>query len=228
MEPPATKAAVLGTYDEIAEGVEERRQIPWTDVVDFEKSLPRRQTVLELGCGSGRNAVHFALAGHRVIALDFSRGMLDRARARVKEKSVASHVSLIQADVAAPPVKDSSVDVCLYVAALHHLPARHDRIRSLEELARCLRQGGRALISVWAFEQRRFEKRLREHKRGKEGSADIVVPISTRDGRIVKRFYHLFVEGELEEMVREAGLEVERHFKSHDNYFAVAVRAHRH
>jgi len=227
MEPLATKASVLRTYKKIAEDVEERRQTPWTDVVDFEKTLPRGGTILELGCGSGRNAVHFAMAGHRVLAVDFARGMLGRAALRVKEKNVAASVDLIQADVTAPSVKSSSVDVCLYIAALHHLPTRHQRILSLEQVRRCLKPEGKAFISVWAFEQRRFQKILERHRLRKEGFGDVVVPMRSKDGRAIRRFYHLFIDGELEQLVAEAGLEVVRHFKSHDNYFVVAVDSHR-
>lgn len=226
MEPLATKSSVLRTYEEIAEDVEERRQTPWTDVIDFEKTVPRGRTVLELGCGSGRNAVHFALAGHRVTVIDFARGMLERTAMRAKENSVAGYVNLIRADVTAPPIKDSSVDVCLYVAALHHLPTREERIGSLEQLRRCLRPGGKAFVSVWAFEQRRFQRVLERHKLKKEGFGDVLIPIRSKDGQAIRRFYHLFVEGELEQLIAEAGLEIEQHFKSHDNYFVVAVNSH--
>ena len=223
MDPPATKASVLRTYEEIAEDVEERRKTPWTDVIDFEKTLPRDRTVLELGCGSGRNAVHFAMAGHRVTAIDFARGMLGRAAMSAKENSVAGYVNLIQADVTAPPIKDSSVDVCLYIAALHHLPTRQERIRSLEQIRRCLRPGGKAFVSVWAFEQRRFQRILERHKLKKEGFGDVLIAIKSKEGQAIRRFYHLFVEGELEHLIAEAGLEIGQHFKSHDNYFVVAV-----
>jgi len=223
MEPIATKASVLRTYEEIAEDVDERRQTPWTDVVDFEKTLPRGGTILELGCGSGRNAIHFALAGHRVVAIDFSRGMLGRAGTRAKENSVADLVNLVQGDITVPPIKDLSVDACLFVAALHHLPTSQERVHSLQRVAACLRPGGKALISVWAFEQRRFERILERHRLKKEGFGDILVPIKSKEGKAIRRFYHLFLEGELEQLVADAGLEVVQHFKSHDNYFLVAA-----
>jgi len=224
MVPLATKASVRRTYEDIAEDVEERRQTPWTDVIEFEKALPRNQTILELGCGSGRNAAHFAEAGHRVIAIDFARGMLGRAATRAKENSVAGSVNLVQADVTAPPIKDSSVDVCLYIAALHHLPTRQERIGSLEQVRRCLKPNGEVLISVWAFEQRRFQRILERHKLKQEGFGDVLIPIESKGGQAIRRFYHLFIEGELDQLVADAGLSIRQHFKSHDNYFVVAVK----
>src|SRR3954471_17696658 len=38
--------------------------------------------VADIGCGTGRHAIRLAAAGARVTALDFSEGMLERARAK--------------------------------------------------------------------------------------------------------------------------------------------------
>ena len=43
-------------------------------------------------------------------------------------------------------------------------------------------------------------------------------------GREVPRFYHLFADGELRDLVLRAGLRVERYFRTKENYAAVAER----
>lgn len=226
MQPPASKSHVLETYEEMAEEVEERRQTPWADVADFEKTLPHGRSVLDMGCGTGRNAVHFALAGHTVIGLDFSRRLLEKAAERTARTPVRVLGGLLQADVASMPIKESSIDSCIYVATLHHLPTREDRLGSLREIGRCLKPGGIALISVWALEQERFEGMLKRNRGVKKEPGDVFVPIKTRSGKTINRFYHLFMEDELGQLVKEAGLDIMRCFKSHDNYFAVAVKPH--
>src|SRR5581483_3079054 len=45
--------------------------------------------VLEVGCGTGKNTVHFAAKARRVVAFDFSEGMLAKARERVSSPNVA-------------------------------------------------------------------------------------------------------------------------------------------
>src|SRR5215210_3111876 len=43
--------------------------------------------ILELGCGTGRVLAPLAAAGHRVIGIDRSRAMLDRARATLQTQA---------------------------------------------------------------------------------------------------------------------------------------------
>ncbi|KAA3647207.1 MAG: class I SAM-dependent methyltransferase [Chloroflexi bacterium] len=57
--------------------------------------------ILEPFCGTGRICIPLAQAGHRVVGIDQSRPMLDRARVKIKELSVEipHRIDLIQADV---------------------------------------------------------------------------------------------------------------------------------
>ncbi|MDI3339979.1 MAG: class I SAM-dependent methyltransferase [Sphaerobacter sp.] len=55
--------------------------------------------VLELGCGTGEDAVHLAQRGIEVLALDASAAMLARAREKVRAAGVAGRVQLAQLDL---------------------------------------------------------------------------------------------------------------------------------
>jgi SAM-dependent methyltransferase len=74
--------------------------------VTFYRELARRQLggpgrILELGCGSGRATVPLARDGHQVVAVDRSRPMLDRLRARLAglPAAVAARITPIEADL---------------------------------------------------------------------------------------------------------------------------------
>lgn len=46
-----------------------------------------------------------------------------------------------------------AVDAVVCIAVLHHIASAARRVRLLAELARVLRPGGRALVTVWASQQ---------------------------------------------------------------------------
>src|SRR5437660_4303485 len=74
--------------------------------------------VADIGCGTGRHALRLAAAGAKVTALDFSEGMLVRARA----KPGADGVRFISHDLAQPfPLESGSFDCVLCCLVLDHI-----------------------------------------------------------------------------------------------------------
>jgi ubiquinone/menaquinone biosynthesis C-methylase UbiE len=101
----------------------------------------RGRVVLEIGCGTGKNTEWLARESRDVIAMDFSEGMLSRARARVN----APHVRFVAHDVRdAWPVAAKSVDVVTCNLVLEHVRALPPIFR---EAVRVLRADGRLFIS---------------------------------------------------------------------------------
>jgi ArsR family transcriptional regulator len=97
-------------------------------------------TVADLGCGTGRVTAALAPVVHKVIAIDASEPMLDAARSRL---AGLDNVELRRAELEALPLADRSVDAALVVLVLHHLPQPQF---VLDEVARVLRPGGRAIV----------------------------------------------------------------------------------
>jgi SAM-dependent methyltransferase len=93
---------------------------------------------LDAACGTGRHAAHLVACGHRVVGVDASPEMLDRARARVP------NADLRRGDLVRLPVETASVDLAVCALALSHLP---DLAPAVDELARVLRPGGRLVVS---------------------------------------------------------------------------------
>jgi ubiquinone/menaquinone biosynthesis C-methylase UbiE len=92
--------------------------------------------VLELGCGTGKNTGWLAERARRVIAMDFSPGMLDVARGRVP----SDRVRLVQHDIRERwPIDDASVDLVIGNLILEHLS---NVAPIFAEAARVLRPGG--------------------------------------------------------------------------------------
>ncbi|HLW89478.1 MAG TPA: methyltransferase domain-containing protein [Terriglobales bacterium] len=104
--------------------------------------IPSGATILDLGCGAGLDALIAArrvgLSG-KVIAVDFSTAMLDRARQAVAEAGV-SNLELREAGAEQLPIADEEIGVAMVNGIFNLNPARDAIFR---ELARVVRRGGR-------------------------------------------------------------------------------------
>jgi arsenite methyltransferase len=112
-----------------------------TDHVRF-ADLGAGETVLDLGCGAGIDAI---LAAHRVgpsgevIALDFLPEMLELTRAAADEAGLAN-IGTVEAEMEDIPLADDSVDVVISNGTLNLSPRK---ARVLAECVRVLVPGGR-------------------------------------------------------------------------------------
>jgi demethylmenaquinone methyltransferase/2-methoxy-6-polyprenyl-1,4-benzoquinol methylase len=91
--------------------------------------------VLDLASGTGDLAALARRRARRVYALDFSRGMLDVARGRLRRD-----IALVQGDALRLPLRDASIDVAVSGFALRNFTAIAP---VMAELARVVRRGGR-------------------------------------------------------------------------------------
>jgi malonyl-CoA O-methyltransferase len=97
--------------------------------------------VLDLGCGTGRHTLWLANAGASVTAIDFSEGMMEKARAKPGAEKVRFLVHDLHERL---PFDDGSFDRVVSGLVLEHL---HDMAPFFSEAHRVLKPGGRAVVS---------------------------------------------------------------------------------
>jgi len=107
--------------------------------------LAQGNTHLDICTGTGSVALRASGAvgeqSGKVIAVDFSRGMLNRARQKVRDGGLGGNIHLVEADVANLPFKEGTFDIVTCSHAMYELPAAVRR-KSLGEVKRTLKTGG--------------------------------------------------------------------------------------
>ena len=216
--PLEIKRGVRRTFEDISEHFSRTRLAPWTEVRGYVDRLGGGETAVDLGCGNARHAALLTRKYGRVLALDFARNLL------LESANVGgdhARLKLVQADITALPIRSRSADTILHVAALHHLPTKEERIKSLKEVKRILKPGGEALISVWSVTDRRFQDP--GAMRTLIGNDyDIMIPWKSNIGNNElkgERYYHIFTEEDFREHLGEAGIPADKVYSGHDNWY---------
>jgi malonyl-CoA O-methyltransferase len=103
------------------------------------------QSVLDVGCGSGRYMLHALDRGAtRVTGIDPSVEMLERAREELDAYHHAGEIKLVHGSLEGLPVPDACADLTICGLAIGHL----DRLQpALAELRRASQPGGAVLCS---------------------------------------------------------------------------------
>jgi 2-polyprenyl-3-methyl-5-hydroxy-6-metoxy-1,4-benzoquinol methylase len=132
------------------------RQTPWDtqvtppEVMDFIARTPPGKA-LDLGCGTGTNAVTLAGAGWRVTGVDFIPEAILTARAKAARSGFA--IEFLVASVTDLSAVSGPFDYALDIGCLHALKAE-DRMRYAVNLSRLLRPQAWYMLYAWLPRQR--------------------------------------------------------------------------
>lgn len=99
------------------------------------------KTILEYGCGDGKNTVALSDRGAKVIGLDLSPELLEIAQERLLANQ-HHETMLVLGSAHALPFPDESIDIIFGIAILHHL----DLELASREIQRVLKKGGRGIF----------------------------------------------------------------------------------
>ena len=112
------------------------------------------ERLLDLGCGAGRHAFEAARKGAKVVALDMDKSELSQVTAIFAAMAEAGEIpdnasgTAVNGDATSLPFPDGSFDKVIAAEVLEHLPADQ---KAMNEIARVLRPGGVAAVTVPAW-----------------------------------------------------------------------------
>jgi len=137
-------------YDQVSESVEafSHLTLPLAKRILAVVGMKPSETLLDVGTGTGIIANLAARKvgpdGH-VVGIDFSEGMLDRARTYASQEGLDARVEYQLMDAQDLKFPDQSFDCVVSLFTFMHLP---DPQRALDGMYRILRPGGRVTIGV--------------------------------------------------------------------------------
>lgn len=206
-------------YQQIASHFSETRYKPWPIVEAFLCDLPAGAVGLDIGCGNGKY-----LQVNRDVFIVGS----DRSTNLTTIASQHQPHAAVVADTLALPHRPGTFDFAISIAVIHHLSTPDRRIAAVKAILETLRDGGKALLYVWALEQKNSRRGWDEGH-----DQDVMVPWVLKSGkkaaqegngmpveRTFQRYYHLYRKGELESDVAAAGGQVMESGYEKDNWWA--------
>jgi len=173
-------------YNKISNQFDRTRIRIWGSVKKFLTSIPTQSSILEIGCGNGKNMLF--RDDLDFYGIDLSEKQVEICKKKNLNVNVGNMTSL--------PFNENQFDYAICIATYHHLDNDIDRKKSLEEMYRILKKNGQILLTVWAIEQD-----LDSHVSFK--NRDEMVPWKNKDdGNTYYRYYHVYGKNDLEEEIK--------------------------
>jgi 2-polyprenyl-3-methyl-5-hydroxy-6-metoxy-1,4-benzoquinol methylase len=128
-----------------------RGQTPWDtqitppEVMEFIRKTPPGKA-LDLGCGTGTNAITLASHGWTVTGVDFIPKAIETAKRKAAKAGL--DITFLAADVARLDLPENVYDYALDIGCLFTLE-EPDRIRYAETLAKLLKPGACFMLYAW-------------------------------------------------------------------------------
>lgn len=196
---------VKNVYEEIADHFDQTRPFQWPWITDFiqnsdSNSGLSKKTVLDIGCGNGRNMMGYRNAN--VFGIDNCFRFVDICKKKGLFVNYANMVNI--------PFPTDYFDHLICIAAFHHLASPERRKQALLEMRRIIKPGGTMLLSVWSIRQPEKAK-IKFSKFG-----DTIVPWN-KYGKVYERYYYIFENQEIYDLFIETGWSIDNHHWDYGN-----------
>lgn len=179
---PAKHArALTQTYAQVAEGYNQRNadNLDAGTLQKFAAELPTGATVLDLGCGHGRDSRWLVDHGFQVTMFDLSPEMLELAKAKVPEATA------IQGDMTEMQFEPSSFDGVWASASILHL-TKSEAKKVIQDVYQILRAEGAFYCLL------------------KKGEGEVEIN-DDKYGTPMTRFFAFYQEQEVQELLQNIG-----------------------
>ena len=224
--PPLT----LGPPARLARGVRAKYRGSWevetydsmlAEGLDMFESRAVREfepggTILDIGCGAGREAITMARAGFKLVAIDIAEEMVERARRNARREGVEVEFHVMGTDDLAFP--EESFDGAFFGWEIYsHIPGRGRRIETLRRIRQSLKPDAVLVLlqswreyTTWCSRARLVDTLRRIGRvilgdRLSEPGDDLIRGVATGGAYLPLAFYHHFRGAEEIQLELEGG-----------------------
>ncbi|MGB8861404.1 MAG: class I SAM-dependent methyltransferase [Ilumatobacteraceae bacterium] len=172
--------------------IQRMRAITWARIESLLPSGPA--WLIDIGCGTGIDAEHFAALGHHVVATDWSPAMVERAAARAPVSGTAGSVRAERVGAQELDRLASEHMAAFDVAYSNFGPLNcvPDLSRTAADLALLMRPGGHAVLTVmgrWCPWEIAHYARRRRWARARVRFSRRVMPVGMNGHTIWTRYF---------------------------------------
>ena len=111
---------------------------------------PGGRIAIDVGCGAGRNLIPLAQQGWRILGVDLSKPMIERAAARIRGEHLQHTASVALAPMDALPVRGASADLVVAHGIWNLARSADEFRRAAGEAARVCRDGGALFLFTFS------------------------------------------------------------------------------
>jgi len=124
-------------YSPFAKDFSSTRYAKWNSVKTFLSNVKENHTILELGCGNGKNLIGYE---SQSIAIDLCPELCEITKSRGIETHCMDVLDF---------KSEEKFDFILCIAVIHHLKTQQERQKLIRIILQSLKNDGKALITTW-------------------------------------------------------------------------------
>lgn len=127
-------------------------------------------------------------------------------------------------------------DAIFFIAVLHHIPSEELRLEALKRIYDSLKPGGKFFMTNWMLWQKKYFPYIVKYTvlkligKNKMDFKDILLPWKACGENVygkqenIERYYHVFMEREILNLVKLAGFKIIKSWKSGKNYVMIGEK----
>lgn len=210
-------------YEESSKDFSATRYKMWPKVEEFYRDyVLSTDIILDAGSGNGRNTLY----PERTVSVDYSLGLLEIASKRQNGLLFGRH------DLGShSPTRKGVFDICISIAVVHHLASAERREFAVGSMVDSLKIGGHCMIYVWSESPESKPSKFLSISNINSPEVEKIEGVTANDVFVgwksknnLNRYYHLFRQNELEEILAKNPVEIIESGKDHGNYYVIFRR----